>query len=97
MGFRLSRWIGQNLSYEAIHAQIDAGGRLFRALHVGQPAESKVSIFHSGFFVTCGRTCVFPLANTRVSSCENLSRSCSILVPSSSSSSQWSVNFTERQ
>src|SRR6266849_1737623 len=96
MGFRLSRWIRQNLSYEAIQAQFDAGGRLLRALHVGKPTESKVSVFHSASFFSCVRTWVFPSAKTSVSSCENLSRSCRILVPSSSCSSQWSVNLTER-
>jgi hypothetical protein len=38
------------LSYKSIQAQLDAGGRLLRALHVGQPAESEVSIFHSDSF-----------------------------------------------
>src|SRR5208282_1317616 len=97
MGFRLSRWIRQNLPDESVKPQFDAGGRLLRALYIGEPTESKVCIFHSGSFFSCVRTWVFPLANTSVSSCENRSRSCRILVPSSSSSSQWSVNLTERQ
>src|ERR1039458_9366194 len=97
MGLGLPGRIGQYLPDKAVEAQLDAGGRLLRALQVGEPAESKVGISHSGSFFSWVRTWVFPLAKTSVSSCENRSRSCRILVPSSSSSSQWSVNFTERQ
>src|SRR5580704_2473228 len=97
MGFGLPRRIRQDLAYEAVEPQFDAGGRLLRTLNVHQPAESKVGIFHSDSFFSCVRIWVFPLAKTSVSSRENRSRSCRILVPSSSSSSQWSVNFTERQ
>src|ERR1700685_1084414 len=97
MGFGLPRRIRQDLTYEAVESQFDAGSSLLRALHIGQPAEAKVGVFHSASFFSCVRTWVFPLVKTSVSSCENRSRSCRILVPSSSSSSQWSVNFTERQ
>jgi hypothetical protein len=40
---------------------------------LGQPAESKVSIFHSASFFSCVRIFVYPLAKTSVSSCENRS------------------------
>src|ERR1700692_258369 len=50
MGFSLPGRIRQYFSNKAVEPQLDAGGRLLRALHVGQPAESKVSIFHSGSF-----------------------------------------------
>src|SRR6266481_3931578 len=93
----LPRRIRQHFPDKAVEPQLDAGGRFLRALDIGEPAESKVSIFHSDSFFSWVRICVFPLANTSVSSWENRSRSWRILVPSSSSSSQWSVNFTERQ
>jgi len=41
----LPGWVGQYLADKAVESQLDAGRRLFRALHVGQPAESKVGNF----------------------------------------------------
>src|SRR5260370_16998884 len=82
---------------EAVAPQLDAGCGLFRTLHVGEPAETKACVLHSESFFSWVRTWVLPLAKTSVSSCENRSRSCRIFVPSSCSSSQWSVNLTYRQ
>src|SRR5208282_827068 len=68
MGLSLAWRIRQHFPDKAIQSQFDAGGSLLRALHVGQPAESKVCIFHSDSFFSCVRTWVFPLAKTSVSS-----------------------------
>src|SRR5207248_10214545 len=93
----LSGRIRKHCSDKTIEAQFDAGCCLLRVFHISEPAESKVGIVHSDSFFSCVRICVFPLAKISVSSWEKRSRSCRILVTPSSSSSQWSVNFTERQ
>ncbi len=73
VGLRLSRRIGQHFPDKAVQAQLDAGRGLLRALHVGEPAEPKVCIFHSDSFFSWVRIWVLPLAKTSVSSCENRS------------------------
>jgi hypothetical protein len=35
VSFGLPRWVGQHFPDEAVEPQLDASGRLFRALHVG--------------------------------------------------------------
>src|SRR6202451_4000313 len=42
--------VGQHFADEAVEPQLDAAGRLLRALYLGQPAESKVCVFHSDSF-----------------------------------------------
>src|SRR5260370_13093113 len=92
----LPRRIRQHFPDEAVEPQLDAGCGLFRTLHVGQPAETKVCVLHSESFFSWVRTFVLPLAKTSVSSSENRSRSCRIFVPASCSSSQCSSTLSDR-
>src|SRR5207245_5753173 len=62
VGLGLPRRIRQHFPDEAVESQLDAGCGLFRTLHVGQPAETKVCVLHSESFFSWVRTWVLPLA-----------------------------------
>src|SRR5579864_9345477 len=55
MGSCLSGRIRQDLSDETVETKLDACRCLLRALHIGEPAEPKMSIFHSRSFFSCVR------------------------------------------
>src|SRR5208337_445662 len=97
VGLRLPRRVGQDLADKTIKTQADVGDGFLCGLDVGEPTKAKVCVLHGESFFSWVRIWVSPLAKASVSSWENRSRSCRILVPSSSCSSQWSVNLTERQ
>jgi len=55
LGFSLPGWIWQHFADKAVESQPDAGGCPLCAFYVGQPAESKVSVFLSDSFFSCVR------------------------------------------